>query len=95
MRWILTALAGYALAFFVAGQWAQTTLYAGCSIKTADIKYYVFPDGWFCLTRLPDMAEHLGVIGWPVVSAACFLTAMLCLPLGVITMERRDRSPLL
>ena len=81
--WIVRLLAAYALAFFVAGQWAQTTLYAGCAVKTAESKYYVFPDSAFCLTRLSPLATNLAVVGWPRLAAVCFVAAMLCLVLGV------------
>jgi hypothetical protein len=81
--WFIRFLAAYALAFFVAGQWAQTTLYAGCAIKTAESKYYVFPDSAFCLTRLSPVAANLAVVGWPRLAAICFAGAILCLVLGV------------
>ena len=81
--WFVRFLAAYALAFFVAGQWAQTTLYAGCAIKAADSKYYVFPDSAFCLTRLSPVATNLAVVGWPYLAAICFVGAILCLVLGV------------
>jgi len=83
-RWTMTVLAAYALVFFMAGQWAQTTLYSGCAIKTADSKYYVFTHGAFCLTRLSDIVMTLGVIGWPRLAAACFVAAILCLARGLI-----------
>jgi hypothetical protein len=82
-------LAAYALLFFVAGQWAQTALYAGCAIKTAHSKYYVFPDGWFCLTRLGDMTRTLDVIGWPIPAAVCFLLGIICLLAGLIGMFQK------
>ena len=88
-RWMIGFLAAYTLVFFVAGQWAQTTLYAGCAIKTADSKYYVFTEGAFCLTRLSEIATTLGVIGWPRLAAACFVAAILCLVLGVIVVAPR------
>jgi hypothetical protein len=87
--WIARLLAAYALAFFVAGQWAQTTLYAGCAIKTAESKYYVFPDSAFCLTRLPALATNLSVVGWPRLAVLCFVGAILCLVLGVRMVSSR------
>jgi hypothetical protein len=89
-KWTIGVLSVYALAFFVAGQWAQTSLYAGCAIKSAESKYYVFPDRAFCLTRLPEMASGLGVFGWPRLAAAFFVASMFCLVLGVVGLTARS-----
>ena len=88
-RWLIAGLGVYAGLFFVAGQWAQTTLYAGCSIKTAENKYYVFRDAYFCLNRLSDLHSHLSVIGWPVAALTCFLIGLFCLALGVRSLTSR------
>jgi hypothetical protein len=88
-RVMVGGLAAYALVFFVAGQWAQTALFAGCAIKTAHSKYYVFPDGWFCLTRLSEMTRTLDVIGWPIPAAVCFLLGIICLLAGLIGMFQK------
>src|SRR5262245_21607372 len=88
-KWAIGVLSVYALAFFVAGQWAQTSLYAGCAIKTAESKYYVFPDRAFCLTRLPEMASGLGVLGWPRLAGALFVASLFCLVFGVIDLTAR------
>jgi hypothetical protein len=82
-RWIVGLLAAYALAFWVAGQWAETALYSGCAIKTANSKYFVFSDDQFCLTRLPGIVRNLTVIGWPILAAGCFVAGLFCLLLGV------------
>lgn len=87
-QWIAGLLAVYAFAFFVVGQWAQTTLYGGCAIKTATSKYYVFPDSTFCLTRLPDLTRNLDVIAWPLLAGACFVAGTACLLLGAIDYAR-------
>jgi hypothetical protein len=88
-RWLAAVLGAYAALFFIAGQWAQTTLYAGCAIKTAENKYYVFPDAYFCFNRMSDASSHLSVIGWPGAAATCFLIGLLCLALGTRSLMSR------
>jgi hypothetical protein len=88
-RWLAAVLGAYAALFFIAGQWAQTTLYAGCAIKTAENKYYVFPDSYFCFNRMSDVSSHLSVIGWPGAAATCFLIGLLCLALGTRSLMSR------
>ena len=82
-RWLIAALAGYAGCFVIAGQWAQAALFAGCAIKTADSKYYVFPDRLYCLSHVGDVSAHLSVIGWPTAAFVCFLAGILSLAFGL------------